>query len=186
MENSPYVYKSPNNQRIHGWLLFFLITVGIGILVNIALSITSFNIEDYNWTESHLFTFILASLDILFTIGIVGFGIFMIYSFVKRNSNAPIYGIIYCCLLLYSTCIQLFVALIDDETDIIAGNEVKIARNFIWSIIWILYFIMSDQVQMLFPKENRKLPNSVLLITAAIVLCPFSVFFASIYIAAGM
>lgn len=182
MSTEPFIYKQPQKDTFRGWLILFLIACGCGVAMTIVNGIITFNIEDYNVGGGQLTTTILAFIDILYVAGIAGFGIFMISSFVRRNSSAPLHGIIYCAIVLYSNLIQVFLAMLigEFEQEAYFGSGLQVGRGIIWSAIWISYLLFSNQIKEFFPRENWKLSNPVLVIVVVIIFLPILEFCLSI------
>lgn len=173
-ESSPYIYKKEEKQNLPGWLKFFIFTAGLGMVVTFFTYFLTFNIEDYSFIIFPSLTIVGVALDALFVFGLVGFGIYMIYSFVQRNPNAPTYGILYCCLLLFSHFIQLFGGIAGDGFDSSSDFRglAQTVRGIFWCIIWIAYFVCSSRIGEVYPKEKRKIPQKVIAIVVGIAFCP--------------
>ena len=170
----PYIYKSENEQKLTGWLKFFLILAGIGILFTAINFIRGFNVNSYNLGMGQTVIVIGSIVDILFICGLVSFGVYMIYSFIKRNPNAPTYGIIYCTLLFSSNIVQFFAAYLAEDT-YVADNASNLSSSFgalFWNFVWILYLSLSEKVNDLFPKKRRKMPDFVIFWITLTVLFP--------------
>lgn len=174
MSTEPFIYKQPQNDNFRGWLIVFIIACGLGTTITIINGIITFNIEDYNVGAGSIATFILGSIDMLYLAGIAGFGIFMISSFVRRNPSAPLHGIIYCAIVLYSNLIQVFLAMLlgEFEQEAYFGSGLQVGRGIIWSAIWITYLLVSNQIKEFFPREKWKLSNPVLIMVAVIIFLP--------------
>ena len=81
-ENEEYMI----NNKIHGWLTFFLVIVALTIVRMVLNTIFSFDMEDY---LNNLF---IAAADIATAIATIWLGIYTIIAFRRRMSNAVLVG----------------------------------------------------------------------------------------------
>lgn len=154
-------YPDPN-YNIHGWLSFFLFSIGLGGLVSALYPIFTYNVEEYG---SHF----LALSDVFLGIMLLALAIYSIYAFLKKKPNAVYLAKVYIIAVFVSNIIALLSSEFE-ETGI--GSMPRLIRSLIWSIIWFLYLTLSEQVKNIIPKSYRKLFSHDYYITAAFVIVP--------------
>ena len=152
------MFESPiKSQAVKGWFAFFLFVIGLGSIASLVYGIATLDLDDYY--NSKLF----ASVEILYKVIYLLLAVYTIWSVSKRKLNAI--------FLCKTTAIFLFISNLlvlaggDFETSGLGSLRTTIS-SFGWSVIWILYFIFSEQVNRLFPKEKRKvfLRDKILLV----------------------
>lgn len=124
-------------EKIGGWLGFFLFQICAGILVNLILVFTS------QWPEDVAVYYILQGLII---IPYMLMGVSTVYAFIRRKANAVFWGYAY---LLLSLIINIFSLLYGYES-------MNTMTSLTWNVIWSVFFILSDNVKTLIPKETRR------------------------------
>lgn len=177
------LYEGHN--KIKGWLSFFLICgIGFGAIITLVFTIIHFSIEDYITNEFGLITNVLGILSAVIDILLIPmFAGYTIYSFYNFKPNAVFLGKVYLVLIFVSNMILLFAGEFENQG---IGSLSQVIRSLIWGIVWFIYLCVSKQVNLLFPKQSRKIFNRDLFIigTIAIILMMYimSVFLNTIWI----
>lgn len=159
--NQPIDHPDPN-VRIHGWLGFLLFSMGLGGLISALYPIFTYSAEEYG---SHF----LALADVFLGIMLLALAGYSIYAFLKRKQNAVYLAKVYIVAVFASNIITLLGGEFE-ETGI--GSMPRLIRSLIWSIIWFLYLIFSQQVNDIIPKSYRKVFIRDYYITAAFIIVP--------------
>lgn len=150
-ENNEQTSFSNNNEpieKVHGWFTFFLFVIAIGSIFGLIMVCVNMSIDDYYGSQ------LLAFLEIQQQVFYVALAAYTIYCVLKGKPNA----VFWCKFIAVFLFITNLVLLVGGEFDDTSLNSLqRVASSFIWSIIWILYFTFSKQVNRLFPKEERKL-----------------------------
>lgn len=124
-------------EKIGGWLGFFLFQICAGILVNLILVFTS------QWPEDVAVYYILQGL---ITIPYMLMGVYTVHAFVRRKANAVFWGYAY-----------LLLSLITNLLSILFGyGSTNTVTALVWNVIWSVFFIFSDNVKTLIPKDRRR------------------------------
>lgn len=124
-------------EKIGGWLGFFLFQICAGILVNLILVFTS------QWPEDVAVYYILQGL---ITIPYMLMGVYTVHAFVRRKANAVFWGYAY-----------LLLSLITNLLSILFGyGSTNTVTALVWNVIWSVFFIFSDNVKTLIPKDKRR------------------------------
>lgn len=132
---------------MHGWLVFFLVVIGIGGLASVIISLASYNANDYGGS-----TF-LALSDIVFAVLIFIVALYTVYAFSERKPNAVFLGKTYVIAIFVSNLLSLFGG---DFAESGLGSLPQIIRSIGWSGIWFTYLCKSEQVKTVIPLEYRK------------------------------
>ena len=140
-------------EKIGGWLGFFLFQICAGILVNLILVFTS------QWPEDVAVYYILQGLII---IPYMLMGVSTVYAFIRRKANAVFWGYAY---LLLSLIINIFSLLYGYES-------MNTMTSLTWNVIWSVFFILSDNVKTLIPKETRRVTTIDWVLAAIGVMIP--------------
>ena len=73
-------------------------------------------------------------------------GVYTVYAFLRRKANAVFWGYAY-----------LLVCLITNIFSLLYGYEsMNTMTSLVWNVIWSVFFILSDNVKTLIPKETRR------------------------------
>lgn len=153
-------------EKIGGWLGFFLFQICVGILVNLILVFTS------QWPEDVAVYYILQGL---ITIPYMLMGVYTVHAFVRRKANAVFWGYAY-----------LLLSLIINILSLLYGYEsTNTMTSLVWNVIWSVFFILSDNVKTLIPKETRRVTTIDWVLAAIGVMIP-SIVCVFIYILAMM
>ena len=147
----PSVYTSEwlkSNTQIKGWLIFFLSVISIGGVGSAINAFTNYDAADYGgniW---------ISAVDVFIGVSLLAVAIYTVYAFVKRKPNALFYGRLYVFLVFTTNIISAI------------GGDLEFAtlktaiRGVVWSIIWLFYLLLSNQVQRIIPKSFRKVKTS--------------------------
>lgn len=140
-------------EKIGGWLGFFLFQICAGILVNLILVFTS------QWPEDVAVYYILQGLII---IPYMLMGVSTVYAFICRKANAVFWGYAY-----------LLLSLIINILSLLYGYEsMNTMTSLVWNVIWSVFFILSDNVKTLIPKETRRVTTIDWVLAAIGVVIP--------------
>ncbi len=151
------------NTSIHGWLSFFLFALALGGLISAGSSLFTIKPEDY------ANNFFLICTDVVPGLCMLGVAIYTIYAFNERKANAVFYGKFYVALVLVTNLLSIVI----DDFDETGLNTLKHAvRGVIWSIIWFIYLINSNQVEEIIPSSFRTITRRDWGIVAAIIAFP--------------
>lgn len=162
-ESSTIIEYSNPNYSIHGWLSFFLFSIGLGGLVSALYPVFTYNIEEYD----------VATSDVVLGFMLLALACYTIYSFCKRKPNAVFLAKMY----VIATFVPNILALIIGEYDESGlGSLPSIVRRLILEIIWFLYLSYSKQVKDIIPKSCRKIFMRDCYIIAAFVFIPILCF----------
>lgn len=152
------------NQRIHGWLLWMLIAIGLGGLASAIMPILTYNVEEYS--GSH----ILAMTDVLLGFILLLLGIYTVYSFIRRKPNAIFLGKMYWVVVFVTNLLGLMSGEFEASS---YGSLRLIVRSLMWSGIWFVYLSFSEQVKDIIPKSYRKAYSRDYYFMGALILFPF-------------
>lgn len=166
---------SPDKKEIRGWLTFFLIMgVGAGSLLSLVFYIVNFSADDYAFSEFSVVTkllgYIIVSFDILLYPILAGYTIYSFYTF---KPNAVALGKL-CVLTVFIS--NLLTILVGEYTDSGVGSFAQTIRGLIWGTIWFIYLCASEQVNDLFPKQERKLFKRDKYLIAVMIIVPLLYF----------
>lgn len=153
----PLVYTSEwlkSNTEMEGWLLLFFVFIFLEGLLSVANSFKNYDNADYG--ESVWF----GVGDIFISISLFAIALYTIYAFIQRKSNALFYGRLYCLLVLIGNII------------VAIGGDLEAKGIIIWSIVWFLYLLLSDQVERVIPKSFRKVEKYDWIILAVLIIIP--------------
>ena len=124
------------SEKIGGWLGFFLFQICASLLVSLILVFTS------QWSENVGIYYLVQGL---ITVPYTMVGIYTVYAFIRRRTNAVFWGYVYLLLCLITNLLSL-----------LSGyGSINAITSLVWNVIWGVYFILSDNVKTLIPKETR-------------------------------
>ena len=165
-ENGGIVYTSEclkENTNIHGWLLFFLISIALDGLIGTCYSIFSQDLDD---SASDIF---LICAVVFLGICLLGIAIYVPYAFLKRKSNAVFWAKFY----IISALILNLMSILDGDFDTYGVNSLAhTVIDIVWYIVLLLYFSFSDQVKEIIPVKYRKTTKYDRAVVAGILLVP--------------
>ena len=72
-------------------------------------------------------------------------GIYTVYAFIRRKTDAVFWGYVYLLLCLITSLLPI----------LLGYGSANAITSLVWNIIWGIYFILSDNVKTLIPKETR-------------------------------
>lgn len=124
------------SEKIGGWLGFFLFQICASLLVSLILVF----IDQPSENVGIYYLFLC-----LITVPYIMIGIYTVYAFIRRKTNAVFWGYVYLLLCLITNLLSILFGY---------GNANAIT-SLIWNVIWGIYFILSDNVKTLIPKETR-------------------------------
>ena len=156
-------YPDPND-NIHGWLSFFLFSIGLGGLISAIMPIATYNIQEYGGS------YILSMTNVVFGIMLLFLAIYTIFSFVKRSPNAVFLAKMYTITVFVSNLLSLISGGEFAESGF--GSLAQVVRSLIWGVIWYLYLCFSNQVNEIIPKSYRKVLNRDYYFMGALILVP--------------
>jgi hypothetical protein len=146
-------------QKIHGWLLFWLIIFLAFVCRNIQ-SIIKLSITYSHQSIDYLGLFYLVCPIILAL-----FELYMVWSFFKFRPDAVLLGK---SIFLITVVLNLISGFYDIKI-------LDLLRLFLFTLIqaiWLFFLIGSEQVKQLFPKETRRVPVYDYFIVGAAVSIP--------------
>lgn len=145
-----YIGKS---EKIGGWLGFFLFQICTSLLVNLILLFTN------QWSQ-HVGIYYL--FQGLITVPYAMVGIYTVYAFIRRKTNAVFWGYVYLLLCLITSLLPI----------LLGYGSTNAITSLVWNIIWGIYFILSDNVKTLIPKETRTVGRIDWILAAIGVVIP--------------
>ena len=157
------------DRQVRGWLSFFLFVVGLGAAITVVVSIADFSLDAYDAGMGAFLTYLVAFIDIVYTLGIGGMALYTILAFLHKRPNAVFLGKSYLIVIFLSNVLLL---LSGDYDDYGLGSFPQIMKALIWGIIWFVYLCLSGQVSDLFPKEERKILTRDKYIVGSLLLAP--------------
>lgn len=150
-ENGLYVPPS-ESKNIRGWLAFFLFQIACGGIISFIFIFLNLDIDNYNGV-SELYTYMGMACDMLSALGLLGAVAYTIYAFKKRKPNAVCLGKIVVTVVMLTNIVILLIGDLDESG---LGSAQRICQTLIWNVIWLIYLSKSEQVERLFPREERK------------------------------
>ena len=173
METNDNLNQQPTDkyQPVSGWFAFFLFVIGLGSVVSLIYGVATLDLDDYYNSK------VFASVEIIYKVLYLLLAAYTIYSVLKRKPNA-----IFLCITtaVYLIASNILVLVGGDFEPTGFGSLRTTVSSFCWSIIWVLYFIFSEQVNRLFPKETRKVFARDKIIIVLLIL-PMLFGFAYVY-----
>jgi len=154
------------NEKIHGWLTFFLVAIGLGGILAPILGFAHMSMSDYDIGVGLLWSQIGVVCDGILLVGYTVLSVYTIISFCKYRPNAVGLGKSY---LIIAFATNLLSLIVGDYEPTGFNSFAQIISRLIWQIIFFLYLSYSVQVESLFPKEERKLFKRDKLIIFSIV-----------------
>ncbi|PKP45901.1 MAG: hypothetical protein CVT94_16440 [Bacteroidetes bacterium HGW-Bacteroidetes-11] len=148
------VYNNDLKKKRDGWLSFFLFVVGLGGVLSPIIGFSKMSLSNYDLGIGHWFSVLGAVSDGILLLGIAFLAFYTIKSFNNYKSNAVGLGKSF-----------LIIVFITNLFSLIGGNYElsgfyslsQIIIRLIWQVIWFIYLSQSKLVEVLFPKEERKL-----------------------------
>ena len=165
-------------EKIHGWLTFFLVMIGLGSILSVILNFKYISIDNYNWEFSNEgFNYWMAIIGVLcemiFVVGFSILGIITIMSFYKYKPNAVTLGKSY---FIIAFCSNLFVLAVGEFEPTGLNTLSKILSRLIFQAIGFLYLSYSEQVISLFPEKKRVMYKRDKIFLSSIV-APMAIWF---------
>ena len=158
--NTKYSAKEP----IHGWLLFFLILMGLGAASSLVRVLIHTSVGGNPIFYADLSRAVLAIL----------FVSYMIYAFIQRKPNAVFLSKAY---VIFLAGFSLVVGVLE-STYVGETNALLLAiLSIINAIIWFLFLCFSEQVNERIPKSKRKAGRVSWISLMVLVLIPILVRF---------
>lgn len=124
------------SEQIGGWLSFFLFQICASLLVSLIYVFIK------QWPENVGMYYLLQGL---ITVPYSMVGIYTVYAFIRRKNNAVFWGYVYLLLCFISNILPL----------IFGYSSTNTITSLVWNVIWGIYFVLSDNVKNLIPKETR-------------------------------
>jgi hypothetical protein len=146
---------SPTRETIHGWLAWFLFAIGIGTIVSLSDVGKTFSISDFDLQSEQWVTPFGIGCTIISITAQIALAIYTIILFLNYKPNAVANGKAYIVVCFVG---NLLIILTNRyETDSYVNNAPQVIRSTIWTIIWFVYLLKSEQVNAIFPKGERKI-----------------------------
>lgn len=158
--------NSQQNEKIHGWLTFFLVIIGFGGLLTPIIGFLNMSISDYDLGIGLFWSYFGALCESVLYLGIAGLAFYTILSFTNYSPNAVGLGKTYL-IIVFTTNLLAF--LIGDFEETGFNSFSKILSRLIWQGIMFSYLLFSEQVNSLFPKQKRKMYKRDKIFISAIV-----------------
>lgn len=89
-------------------------------------------------------------------------GIYTVYAFIRRKTDAVFWGYVYLLLCLITSLLPI----------LLGYGSTNAITSLVWNIIWGIYFILSDNVKTLIPKETRTVGRIDWILAAIGVVIP--------------
>lgn len=154
--------KTPSDEKIHGWLNFFLIVfVGFGSVGSVILHLVTFDPDNNFW---------IAAVDVVFSLIYLATGICTITAFHKRDTDAVFLAKTFIMLCFLSNLLGLFTS--EGESSV-SRTAASMIRSIIWCFIWFIFLYNSSQVKRLIPIGYRKTKTRDWVIIGTAILFPF-------------
>lgn len=150
-ENGRYIPPS-ESKNISGWLAFFLFQLACGGIISFISVFFSLNLESYEGFPE-MYAYIGMACDMLSVLGLLGGAAYTIYAFIKRKPNAVSLGKIMVTVIMLTNIAILCIGDLDDSG---LNSAQRICQTLIWNAVWLIYLSKSEQVERLFPREERK------------------------------
>lgn len=150
-ENGTYV-PSSESKDIKGWLAFFLFQIACGGIISFVSIFFNISLESYEGFPE-LYAYIGMACDMLCALGLLGAAAYTLYAFIKRKPNAVSLGKIVVTVIMLTNIAILLMGELDDSG---LGSAQRIVQTLVWNVIWLIYLSKSEQVERLFPREQRK------------------------------
>jgi len=172
LENVELVQKIRENQftnkekKIHGWLAFFLITIGIGGFLSPVIGFTNMSTVDYDTGLGLFWAKIGMVCDGILLVGYFCLAVYIIISFLTYKPNAVALGKAY---LIIVFIFNLLFLIGGDYESTGFYSLAETIRSLIWGVIWFMYLTYSEQVKELFPKKQRTIYTRDKILLLAIV-----------------
>ncbi len=141
---TPEHLKATTN--IHGWLVFFFVSILLGSVVSLSFSIVEYAGDT---SADSIYSFI----DMVEALLALVVAVSTVVAFVQRRTDAVFLGKMYVIYVLASNVLLIFLGDFEDEG---LGSIKQLVRSTIWSIIWLCYLIFSEQVAEVIPKSYRR------------------------------
>ena len=146
-----YEEQSSSHKKIHGWLTFFLVAMGLMIALSSIFSIKDWpTLEFFDSGHGYNMSLLGAVSNAIMVIGVIILGVYTIFSFYNYKSNAITLGKSFIVIFFVMNLLKIFESI----------SLAKLIGGLMWCVIcvsWFLYLTYSKQVKTLFPKEERKL-----------------------------
>lgn len=147
------MYVPPSESKeIRGWLTFFLFQIACGGIISFIAIFFNLDMESYaGFPEPY--AYIGMTCDMLSALGLLGAAAYTVYAFKKRKPNAVYLGMIVVIVVMLSNITILLIGETDESG---LGSVQRICQTLVWNVIWLIYLSKSEQVERLFPREERK------------------------------
>ena len=143
-------------EKIHGWLSFFMLVIGLGSVIAIFYNLYSTSFSDFDTEQGYAMQMFGFISEIILEFGIFAIAIYTVTSFYRYKPNAVALAKIYVISVFVTNLIGLLSGELESNGTSL-GSVGGAVRSLIWGIIWFIYLSQSEQVKRLFPKKNRKL-----------------------------
>lgn len=153
----------PGDEDIHGWLVFFLFTVGLGGLLTLVQNIVDIKMENYA-------NYLLVASDVLTCVGVFFLACYTVYSFLMKKPNAVFLGKSYLILIFLGNALSLLTGIGEEGREL--GSTYQMAKSLIWGIVWFIYLMESKQVEEIFPCDYRKVAAKDWVVVISVILIP--------------
>ena len=171
--NLPPLTPPQKDREVSGWLSFFLFVVGLGAIVTVVFSIADFSLDAYDMGVGSFITYLFASIDIIYTVGIAGLALYTIMAFINKRPNAVFLGKSYLVVIFLSNILLL---LGGDLADYGLNSLPQVIKALIWGVIWFLYLCFSKQVTDIFPVPERTILKRDKYIVGSFIATPMILF----------
>lgn len=153
------------NTRIHGWLSFFIFVLVCSSLKNVGDFFSTYKVSDYGGSN------LLGMAGISLVVELVMVAVWSIISFCRRSPSAVFWAKYYIVLVLLTNVLALWCGVENQglETSVAIGMAMG---SVFWSIIWLLYLSLSQQVQVVIPKRYRHVGIRTWLCAGLVILIP--------------
>lgn len=151
------------NTVIHGWLIFFCLTIFLGGLFSAIYPLVTFDINDYCGS------YVLGMADVILGLMLFVLAIFTIVALYRRDTDAIFLAKTY----IIACFAGNFIGFISGDYEPSGiGSMSQIGRRLVWGAIWFLYLLNSSQVEEVIPSEYRKTKSRDWYILGGLMLPP--------------
>ena len=161
-------------EKIHGWLTFFLIIIGIGGILSPIRGFLKMSIADYDLGLGLIWSKIAMVGNVIILLVYFCLAVYIIISFFNYKPNAVLLGKAYFIIVFVLNLLSFFGK--DYESEGIGILEVRLLLD----VLGFIYLSSSEQVKRLFPKKQRKFFSRDLLLLGFFVLVVYTYIFSLI------
>jgi hypothetical protein len=141
-------------EKIRGWLIFFLICIGIGSAITVISGFMNLSLSDYDTGLGTWVAVTGACCDGILLAGMGFLGFYAIISFITYRPDAVGLAKAYIVLVFATNLISV---LSGDFEETGINSLRRTIMHLLGGFIWFLYLCFSKQINTLFPRKERKM-----------------------------